>query len=346
MDVAIIGHFAKGKSFFDGQTIKTRTLYAALQESKQFKKIKIVDTYSWKRHVIRFLFSLIWTLLSTNYIILIVADNGRRVFFPLLYVFAKIFKKKIFHDAIGARLDEEILQNKNWKKYLNSFSGNWMESRSQIEKLNQLGINNAVFIPNFKRIPVLTEKELVFDKNKPYKFCTFSRVIPEKGIENAIDSICRINQTYGNIVSLDIYGQISGEYEIRFKEKIQEAGRSINYCGKVKASESVKTIKGYYMLLFPTEFFREGIPGTIIDAFSAGVPVIASGWLYAAELICHEENGYIYNFEKKEELQKYIEYAISHENEIYEMKKRCLEKATEYDEKRVVKRIIEEICLA
>ena len=36
------------------------------------------------------------------------------------------------------------------------------------------------------------------------------------------------------------------------------------------SEKTVKTLENYYLLLFPTKFRTEGIPGTIIDALSAG----------------------------------------------------------------------------
>ena len=50
------------------------------------------------------------------------------------------------------------------------------------------------------------------------------------------------------------------------------------YCGIKDPKDSVKTLKNYFALVFPTRFYTEGIPGTIIDAYYAGVPVIASKW--------------------------------------------------------------------
>jgi glycosyltransferase involved in cell wall biosynthesis len=46
-----------------------------------------------------------------------------------------------------------------------------------------------------------------------------------------------------------------------------------------------KVLRDYFALLFPIYYIGEGFAGTAIDAFSAGVPVIASDWKYNSEVI-------------------------------------------------------------
>ena len=96
----------------------------------------------------------------------------------------------------------------------------------------------------------------------------------------------------------------------------------------------------YYCLIFPSHWRHEGIPGTIIDALSAGVPIIARKWQYCTEMIDHGATGLIYPFEEPEKLSETIEYAITHEEEIMGMKKNCLKKANEYREEVVIKQIL------
>jgi glycosyltransferase involved in cell wall biosynthesis len=49
------------------------------------------------------------------------------------------------------------------------------------------------------------------------------------------------------------------------------------YGGVVPFNKSVEVLKDYFAVLFPTYYEGEGFAGTIIDAHSAGVPIIASG---------------------------------------------------------------------
>ena len=68
----------------------------------------------------------------------------------------------------------------------------------------------------------------------------------------------------------------------------------VSYGGKVPFDKSVDILKNYFALLFPTYYDGEGFAGTLIDAFSAGVPVIASDWKYNAEIV-NEKVGIVYS---------------------------------------------------
>ena len=88
-----------------------------------------------------------------------------------------------------------------------SFKGNWMESFELTENLKKLGVNNAMYIPNFKKLTVLHPEDLCKEYVSPYRFCIFSRVMKEKGVSDAIDAVNNINKKYGKqIATLDIYG--------------------------------------------------------------------------------------------------------------------------------------------
>jgi len=51
----------------------------------------------------------------------------------------------------------------------------------------------------------------------PYKLCTFSRVLKEKGIEDAINAVIKVNTDCGReVCTLDIYGQIDENTKMRF----------------------------------------------------------------------------------------------------------------------------------
>lgn len=327
MKIALVGRVAEGKELFDGQTIKTRYLYELL---KQIDDVILVDTYEYKKHILSMLFSSIKALSKCDVIVLSISINGRRFFFPFFYYLNKIYKKKIYHSLIGGRLASNIEKNPSWKKYVNSFKVNWVESRELVSLLNAMGVMNAQYLPNFKK---LKKAELAkeYCYSSPYKYCIFSRVQKQKGITDAIDTINAINSHYGCIIAtLDIYGPIDEEFKTEFYDLIDKSADFVTYKGFVDAAKSVETLQSYYMLLFPTRYYNEGIPGTIIDAMAAGVPVIARKWHYCSEMLMHQINGLIYDFDDKNGLFEMIKYSIENETVIVKMKSKCLEKADEY----------------
>lgn len=327
MKIGLVGRVAKHELLFDGQTVKTRYLYEVL---KEIGEVFVVDTFNYRNNIVLTFYNSLKALVNCDVIVLSVSINGRKFFFPFYYYLNRVFKKKIFHSLIGGRLDNNIEQNPSWKKFVKSFDGNWVESHDLVAKLKMMGIDNASYLPNFKKIPIVKLLDN-YTYERPICFCMFSRVQKKKGIEDAILAIDAINKKYGNIIAkLDIYGPIDEDYKLEFENLMNKHQEFAVYKGIVESSKSVDVIKDYFILLFPTRYYNEGIPGTIIDALSAGVPVIARRWHYCDEMLTDGVNSLIYDFEDEKGLFEKIDYSIQHIYNIIEMKKQCIAKAEEY----------------
>lgn len=342
MNIGIIGHFGGNEKFNDGQTVKTINIYNGLYNCG-ITSVDKIDTYYIKRNPIKFMFDLIKSLFKDKKYIVLLSINGRRILFPVLYMFSR-FGKEIYHYSIGGRLAREIIDHPLWKRYISAFNGNWMESHELTSNLQYLGIKNAKYIPNFKKLEILNEGDLIEEYTKPYKFCIFSRVMKEKGVSDAINAINTINTKYGSrIATLDIYGPIDPTYENELFMLLNSSNDTCKYCGIIDSHKSVDALKSYYALLFPTHWKHEGIPGTIIDALSAGVPVIAREWQYCKEMITLGENGYYYEFDRPELLIDTMLYTIENEKSTMDMKKNCIKRAYEYSEDYVMAQIKSEM---
>lgn len=336
--IGIIGHFGGKYNFLDGQTIKTKILYEELLRATEWKIIK-VDTYYKSHNPLKLMYDTTKCLLKTNKIFVLLSGNGMKFYFPLLSFCANIFKIKVYHDVIGGNLDTYIIQNPKFVKYLNSFIVNWVETEKLKYKISKLGINNCEVMPNFKRLSVVNISKHI--QNEPYTFCIFSRIMKEKGIEIAIDAIESINNDAGRtICRLDIYGRVDEKYKDEFDNVLKKASKEIAYKGAVSYCQSVETIREYYALLFPTYWKGEGFPGTIIDAFSAGLPVVASDWNCNSEIIDNKVNGILFPNEENKDLKDSILWMINNKEEVYKMKKNCIVAAKKYQPDSYIKRII------
>lgn len=343
MRIAIIGHFGGKEHFTDGQTVKVKSLYIGLQKELQGNvKIDKVDTYLIKHNKLKLVLSLLKCILIDKIIIFLPATNGRKVLFCLMHYLQVIFNKKIYHDCIGGALAKELADHPEWNNYLNGFEENWMESQIQVDKLVELGIKNAVYVPNFKNIKPLSKNELEKSFNIPFEFCTFSRVLPEKGIEDAINAVEHVNDKFGMVcATLDIYGPIQNGNEKWFDELLRNHSDAVTYKGIVDSNNSVSVLKKYYALLFPTRYYTEGMPGTIIDAMFSGVPVIARKWAYCDQMINSGVNGISYSFDNPNYLEHILEEIIKNPECVIKMRENCLNEAEKYTEKYVVGKIID-----
>lgn len=339
--VGIIGHFGGNENILDGQTIKTKILYDELSKTSNWSIIK-ADTYYKKKNPIRLVLETIKVLFSTKDIIVLLSGNGMKFYFPLLSVCSKLFGHRIYHDVIGGNLDSYVENNPKFKKYLSSFVVNWVETNSMKMSLEKRNIQNCEVMPNFKRLNIVKVQENVY--NEPYRFCIFSRVMKEKGIEDAISAINEINcESKTTKCELDIYGRIDDTYKERFEKIMKNCTSSIKYKGTVPFDKSAETLKDYYALLFPTYWHGEGFPGTIVDAFAASLPVIATDWSCNGEIIINKENGILYPNSEIPDLKTAINWLVSSSDVMSIMKRKCTENAIKYQPDMYIKRIIERI---
>lgn len=265
-----------------------------------------------------------------------------KVYFPILFFFSKVFDRKIYHDVIGGNLDKYVKANSKFRCYLNSFRINWVETQSMKNKLQECGINNCEVLPNFKRLNVIEAGDDNY--TKPYRFCMFSRVMKEKGVEDAIEAIETINKELTEeVCKLDIFGSIDIGYKKRFKEIIKNTTGAINYKGVIAYDKSVEAIKDYYALLFPTFWDGEGFPGTIVDAFSAALPVVATDWNCNAEIIVNKKNGILYPNKEIKNLKEAIYWMIDNSDKMNDLKANCSMSAKYYQPKNHIDRIINTI---
>ena len=219
-----------------------------------------------------------------------------------------------------------------------------MESPTQVERLKSMGIMNASYLPNFKPLESVDVSLLNVDIQHTKRFVVFSRVEEKKGIEDALCAIKDINDSSTQIMAtLDIYGPVQPGSEEWFESIIKRYAGIANYKGVVDPYASVSTIKNYFALLFPTQYFTEGMPGTIVDAMFAGLPVISRRWAWCDCMIISGYNGISYDFDKPELLKEILERVIRNPTEIINMKANCVKESEKYSDKFVIKKIVDEI---
>ena len=129
---------------------------------------------------------------------------------------------------------------------------------------------------------------------------------------------------------MDIYGQVDDGQISWFEDLSTKFPAEVQYCGVAPFDKSVEILKSYFALLFPTKFYTEGIPGTIIDSYAAGVPVISSEWENFADIIDNGTTGITYPFDKPEKLSQILIDIAEDPSTILHMKSNCLKKVQEY----------------
>lgn len=330
--ITVCGNFGGNEKKADGQTVKTQNLYDELCIHYGKEKVSKIDTFRWKKKPIKLFLNIIKSLKNSQNIIALPAQNGVKVIIPLFININKLFNKKIYYSTIGAWLPDMIKEDNKLIKKMQLLDGIFVETENMKKRLNKLNINNVYIMKNFKKLNILSEEELILNERE-YKLCTFSRVMQEKGITEAIKIVKDINNKL-NIekkCKLDIYGPINEDYKKEFYKLVNENREYVEYKGIIPYKDAVYVLKQYFLLLFPTKYKTEGIPGTIIDAYASGVPILASKWENFNEVIVENKTGFGYEFENEEDFFLKLENILKKPlDEIFEIKKNCLIKAKEY----------------
>ena len=230
-------------------------------------------------------------------------------------------------------------------KALHEFTGIYVETKTMVDALQKLGFTNVCVVPNCKPLSIINKNDLDTSYSEPYKLVTFSRVTEKKGIGTAANIVMKLNKKYGRkVFTLDIYGPVDpGEDESWFAELRKSFTDAITYRGNAPFDKSVEILSGYFALLFPTQYFTEGIPGTIIDAYAAGVPVIASKWKSFADVVEEGITGLGYDFNTTTDLEKIMEKIITDPSIITNLKKGCVRKANDFLPQNAIKPLINKI---
>ena len=342
---AVIGHFGGDKEFFDGQTVKTKYVFDELVRLYGANEIVAIDTYRIKRNPLKALMACSRAVRGCRNIIMLPAQNGVKVFLPLFRLL-NIFKKRRLHYCVIGGWLRNVLEG---RPFLTSCARKlhmiYVETPQMKGALQELGIRNTTVMKNFKRLTPVDADKLDFSPDKPLRVCTFSRVIYEKGIEDAINAVESINNEFGRTVySLAIYGPVGDEYKERFMSLKRDFPPYIRYMGTVEPSMSVETLKDCFALLFPTRFYSEGIPGTVIDALFAGVPIISARWESYGSVLDEGMTSLGYDMFDVKAFEKLLRDAALNPERLIAMRKNCLEAAKEYIPETAMRVLTRELC--
>lgn len=341
--VCIIGHFGHGENLLNGQTVKTKIVTKKIVKELGIKEVSCIDTHGGVKALMSAFRQALTALKYHKNVIIMPAENGLRIFAPLLVLLNLLFHRKLHYVVIGGWLPEFLKKRKKLTKALMSFDGIYVETNTMRKALEIQEFNNVYVMPNFKDLNILKESELVYHHTEPYRLCTFSRVMKEKGIEDAVNAVKTVNEHFGRIVyTLDIYGQVDSAQTEWFNELKSTFPLYIKYGELVPFDKSVEVLKNYFALLFPTYYEGEGFAGTLLDAMAAGVPVIASDWRYNSEIV-NEKTGYVYPVHDN---HAFVTTLISVENNpdlLLSKKSDCLKEAEKYRAENVIQCLISKL---
>lgn len=291
-NIGIWGQYGDGGKIADGQAVRTTIITNELRRRYGDSSVKTVNTNAWRKKPIRFLLSSLALLRKSDVFIIAPADNGFKVFVPIIDFFNRLYRRRILYVVIGGFLPK-LLREKPWYiKMVNRFSGLFVQTENIKKDLEGIGVKHLDILSNPKRLNALHEEDVRIIEDNHIKVCVFSRIYADKGVEDAIEAVKIVNDSLGGkYVALDLYGLVPNAYKGRLEELLEQNDGLVKYNGIIDYDKTVETLSKYFVMLFPTYYHGEGFPGNVIDAYNSALPIIATDWLYNSDVVLDNKTG-------------------------------------------------------
>jgi len=178
------------------------------------------------------------------------------------------------------------------------------------EKLLRLGYKNRILIETNSFDDTYLKNDIL-EKNRkqnyPIRLLFLSRIIKQKGIYIAIDTLNLLTEG-GYNVELLVAGD-GKELKSTMKNVADRNLVNIIFIGNVTGKEKHNLLKRSHIIIFPS--FTEGLPMTILEGMAYGLPIIAKSVGGIPDIIKDGENGYLTDSVNPIDYAKIIERLIN-----------------------------------
>lgn len=282
MKIYYIGAFPP---VYGGVTIKNQNLYEALSRDLDICKI---DMNRIKRFDIREILRFGWVMLTgKQYIIGLAGQKNRRQFTKLMYRFKRSAMSRSVMLVMGGVVEDVAAAGDAFVRMMNGYRRVYVELPGMQERLERAGVINCGIYPNGRPRP----QELPDPKTPSDALeCVFFSIIqPEKGVDLILQTADLMPQT-----RFHFYGELRKDYEQEFLCAIQNKA-NVTYHGVFRgdADGVYRELRQYDVLLLPTRWKAEGLPGILVEAKIAGVPAVVSDHNFNAQIVNHDYDGLV-----------------------------------------------------
>lgn len=328
--ILVFGYFGYETNQLDGQTIKTRNIYELLKlKSNECNySLEYFDSQKLSKNKLS-VFTLLLKLLRANKIYYLCAHKNLTLIFPVIFVLSFLLKKKILFVVVGGWL-VEFIENKPIHRFmLKRITAIYPQTALMTSQLRErYGFNNVWQLHNFRiRNNLNAHREPI--KTNQIKLVFMARVNPMKGVGTIFKLAKSLSKTDIKY-QIDIYGPLLESYSDKFNKSLKNFSGKVNYLGALQPDNIQQTLAQYDLMLFPTQYFTEGFPGTVLDAYEAGLPVVATRWKYAEEYIEDDTSGIICDFENPDDFINKVIQLANNPDQILRLKVGAANKAKEY----------------
>lgn len=320
MSVVYMGAFPPG---YGGVTIKNQNLYIALEKEMPIKK---VDFNKVKRKNVKETIRLVFHLLNPGdrFVVGVSGKITRKRFTQVLYYLNRKAMKKSIIMIMGGTASHDMSVDSEYKKCAKGYKKIYVETQSMKSEMEEAGFENVDIYPNGRFRPQKAVELKTADKKLRCVF--FSQVQPEKGV----DFVLKAAEALPN-VDFIFYGKIVDGFKEDFLNNV-ESLPNVSYCGVFKGTseEVYAELSQYDVLLLPTRWEAEGVPGILVEGKIAGLAEIVTDHNYNAEIVENGQDGIVLKNNTVEELTEAILYVQENPDVLRKMKLNSRKSAEKY----------------
>lgn len=291
--ILVLGYFGYQTNQLDGQTVKTRDIYRLAKEQLKDCDIECFDTQTLQNN--KFLvFRMFFKVMCCKTLFYLPAHNNLKVFFPIIFLLSQLFRFKIHYFVVGGWLREYLTHLPMHRYMLGRITGIHAETEKLKKELEYYyDFKNVDIFPNFR----FFDYEPKQTESKKLRAVFMARIMRQKGLDWIFELADYIDgHGLKDKFSITFFGQEAEEDKAYFEKKVKQYD-FIEYCGHLQPELIHETLGKYDVMLLPTHFYTEGLPGSIVDAYISGIPVVVTEWKHAHEFVEDGITGFIVPFE-------------------------------------------------
>ncbi len=217
----------------------------------------------------------------SDIVFIIIAPQSVLIMTLFLWCICKIFRRLLVVRPTGSLMVNVYRGYGPMKRWL----ANHTLMRSDIVYLEtKHAMRSFGSPPNFRWFPNTRNIHAAFTmrRDRVNKLIFLAQLYIGKGLREAVEACRNLPEN----CHLYVFGPGTPETDFSIFDDHPRA----TYCGVLEPEKVPQTLSEHDLLLFPS-YLMEGYPGSILEAFQCGVPVIATNWGSLPEIVEHEENG-------------------------------------------------------
>lgn len=198
-------------------------------------------------------------------------------------------KEKNYIDSILAKCDAIITLSTTWKTFFEE----------------TVGHKNVHIVPNIITRPI----PIAIEKDEMFHLLFMGHICKAKGIFDLVEVIQEYQDEYHGKLILDIGG---GLYEVDTLKQIikdYQLEDIIHFHGWVSGNKKIELLNLADAFILPS--YTEGVPISILEAESYGLPILSTYIGGIPEIVIDGENGFLFNPGDKPAMKKAIDTLLT-----------------------------------